>query len=33
MIDPDGKIIQTNFPSGVFGEFLGWPTGDWLVKS
>ena len=33
MIDPDGKIIQTNFPSGVFGEFLGWPTGDWLGTS
>ena len=33
MIDPDGKIIQTNFPSGVFGEFLGWPTGDWLCTS
>ena len=33
MIDPEGKIIQTNFPSGVFGEFLGWPTGDWLGTS
>jgi len=33
MIDPHGKIIQTNFPSGVFGEFLGWPTGDWLGTS
>jgi len=33
MIDPQGKIIQTNFPSGVFGEFLGWPTGDWLGTS
>ncbi len=32
-IDPYGKIIQTNFPSGVFGEFLGWPTGDWLGTS
>ena len=30
MIDPQGKIIQTNFPSGVFGEYLGWPTSDWL---
>ena len=33
MIDPQGKIVQTNFPSGVFGEFLGWPTGDWLGTS
>mgnify|MGYP002525109837 FL=1 len=33
MIDPQGKIIQTNFPSGVFGEFLGWPTSDWLGTS
>jgi len=33
MIDPQGKIIQTNFPSGVFGEFLNWPTGDWLGTS
>ena len=33
MIDPQGKIIQTNFPSGVFGEFLNWPTGDWLGRS
>ena len=33
MIDPEGKIIQTNFPSGVFGEYFGWPTGDWLGTS
>ena len=33
MIDPQGKIIQTNFPSGVFGEFLSWPTADWLGTS
>ena len=33
MIDPQGKIVQTNFPSGVFGEFLGWPTSDWLGTS
>ena len=30
MIDPDGKIIQTNMESGVFGHFLNWPTVDWL---
>ena len=28
--DPDGKIIQSNVPSGVFGYFLGWPSSDWL---
>ena len=33
MIDPQGKIIQTNFPPGVFGEFMNWPTGDWLGTS
>ena len=33
MIDPQGKIVQTNFPPGVFGEFLGWPTSDWLGTS
>jgi hypothetical protein len=30
MIDPQGKIIQTNVPSGVFGHFWSWPTIDWL---
>ncbi|MGI0018507.1 MAG: S8 family serine peptidase, partial [Nitrosotalea sp.] len=30
VIDPQGKIIQTNTPPGVLGEFQGWPTGDWL---
>jgi len=30
MIDPKGKIIQTNVPSGVFGHFWSWPTIDWL---
>jgi len=33
MIDPKGKIIQTNHPPGVFGHFWGWPTGDWLGTS
>ena len=33
MIDPQGKIIQTNFPPGVFGEYFGWPTSDWLGSS
>lgn len=30
MIDPQGRIIQTNMPSGVFGQLLDWPTSDWL---
>ena len=30
VIDPQGKIISTNMPSGVFGHFLGWPSIDWL---
>ena len=33
MIDPQGKIVQTNFPPGVFGHFWGWPTTDWLGTS
>jgi hypothetical protein len=30
MIDPQGKIIQTNMPAGAFGQLLDWPTSDWL---
>jgi len=33
VMDPSGKIIQTNVPSGVFGEFLGWVSLDWLGNS
>ncbi|MGI0060317.1 MAG: S8 family serine peptidase, partial [Nitrosotalea sp.] len=33
VIDPQGKIIQTNIPPGVLGAFQGWPTGDWLGPS
>lgn len=33
VMDPKGKIIQTNMPSGVFGHFLGWPSLDWLGTS
>ena len=33
VMDPSGKIIQTNVPSGVFGHFLGWPSIDWLGNS
>ena len=32
-MDPLGKIIQTNVPSGAFGHFLGWPSLDWLGTS
>ena len=30
VVDPQGKIISTNMPTGVFGHFLGWPSIDWL---
>ena len=33
VMDPSGKIIQTNVPSGVFGHFLGWASLDWLGNS
>ncbi len=33
VIDPQGRIAQTNMPSGVFGHFLGWPSLDWLGTS
>jgi len=33
VMDPSGKIIQTNVPSGVFGHFLGWTSLDWLGNS
>ena len=33
VIDPKGRLIQTNMPSGVFGKFLGWPSLDWLGNS
>ena len=33
VMDPSGKIIQTNVPSGVFGHFLEWPSLDWLGTS
>ncbi|MDE1814679.1 MAG: S8 family serine peptidase, partial [Thaumarchaeota archaeon] len=33
VVDPQGKIIQTNTPPGVLGHFQGWPTGDWLGPS
>jgi len=33
VIDPKGRIVQTNVPSGVFGHFLDWPSLDWLGTS
>jgi hypothetical protein len=33
VMDPKGRIVQTNMPSGVFGHFLGWPSLDWLGNS
>ena len=33
VVDPTGKIIQTNVPSGVFGHFLDWTSLDWLGNS
>ena len=30
VIDPQGRIIQSNVPAGVFGQLLDWPTSDWL---
>ncbi|MFB5609093.1 MAG: peptidase S8, partial [Nitrosarchaeum sp.] len=33
VMDPKGRIIQTNMPSGVFGHFLGWTSLDWLGNS
>lgn len=33
VMDPKGRLIHTNMPSGVFGKFLGWPSLDWLGNS
>ena len=33
VIDPQGRIIQTNVPAGILGQFQGWPSGDWLGPS
>jgi hypothetical protein len=33
VMNPKGKIIQTNMPSGIFGHFLGWASLDWLGNS
>lgn len=33
VVAPDGHITGTNVPSGVFGEFMSWPSLDWLGTS
>ena len=33
MVDPLGRIIQTNAPPGVFGQLMDYPTSDWLGTS
>ena len=33
VMDPNGKIISSNVPSGVFGHFMEWPSLDWLGNS
>ena len=33
VLDPQGRIVQTNVPSGVFGHFSNWPSNDWLGTS
>ena len=33
VMDPTGRIIHTNVPSGVFGHLLDWPSLDWLGNS
>ena len=30
VLDPTGKIISTNMPTGVFGHFMNWASLDWL---
>lgn len=27
---PDGRMVASSVPSGVFGTFAGWPSNDWL---
>lgn len=33
VVDPQGNIIQSNVPPGVFGQLINWPTSDWLGTS
>jgi hypothetical protein len=30
VLDPQGKIIGSNMPTGVFGHFMNWASLDWL---
>jgi subtilisin family serine protease len=30
ILDPQGRIIGTNMPTGVFGHFMNWASLDWL---
>lgn len=30
---PDGRMVASSVPSGVFQEFAGWPSNDWLGTS
>ena len=33
VLNPEGKIIGTNMPTGVFGHFMNWASLDWLGNS
>jgi subtilisin family serine protease len=33
VLNPQGKIIATNMPTGVFGHFMNWASLDWLGTS
>lgn len=33
VIDPKGRLVQSNVPPGVFGHLIDWPTSDWLGTS
>ena len=33
VLDPNGKIISSNVPTGVFGHFMNWASLDWLGSS
>ncbi|MCS7141048.1 MAG: S8 family serine peptidase [Candidatus Nitrosocaldus sp.] len=33
VVDPQGRIIATNVPGGVFKTFINWPSNDWLGRT
>lgn len=33
VVSPDGRIIATNVPGGVFKTFINWPSNDWLGRT